>query len=273
MRRCVITLVAIAFCSSAVRADVTVTSTTTIEGSAPGMAGPGFTPRMVMRIKGLRARSDVEMNGHTQTSITDLAAKEIVVLSHTDKTAQVFGPGQLAAMTKPFVMPKIEASSKSTGESRAINGAQCDEYAVKMGMNLAEFSASPGMAPEAAAMLKDVRMVISGSMWVARSGPGVADFVAFQKAAADGSMAAAFGAVVPGMQSGGLESVMKALSSISGLPYVTELQLTVEGSGQMVEMLKQAGAMKIRNAVTAVSIDPIPDDQFVVPAGYKLVKQ
>ena len=42
-----------------------------------------------MRIKGLKARSDVDVNGQTQTSITDLGSKEIVVLQHGQKTAQV----------------------------------------------------------------------------------------------------------------------------------------------------------------------------------------
>lgn len=273
MRRWVSTLVIVALCSSGIVADVTVTSTVSIEGGAPGIPTGGMTPQMVTRIKGLKARSDVEVNGQTQTSITDLSTKQIIVLQHTQKTAQVYGPGALPIPVKPGAAPKIDASSKATGRSRTINGAACDEYEVKMSMALADFAASPGMPAQAAEMMKDVLMVISGSVWVAKSGPGVSDFTTFQKAAADANMAAAFGGVVPGMQSGGFERVLKAISAMPGLPHLTELQMNVEGAGQMVEAMRKMGTMKVKNAVTAVSADTIGDEQFQVPADYKVVKQ
>jgi hypothetical protein len=274
MKRWITTIAIIAFCSSVLHADVTVTSTMTVEGAAPGMAGPAKNPRMVMRIKGLKARADVETNGVTQTSITDLVAKQMVVLQHGQKTAQVYGTAGPAVSAMPkFKMPKIDASTKPTGRSRTISGAQCDEYAVTMAMNMADFSGAPGMGPEAAEMLKDVRMVIDGSMWIAKSGPGVSDFVAFQRAATEGNMAAAFGVVVPGQQAGGIDRLLKALSGTPGLPYLTELQLKVEGSGPMVDAMKQMGGMKVRNSVTSVSTEPISDDQFQIPADYKVVKQ
>jgi hypothetical protein len=272
MRRWVPTLAVIALCSSALRADVTVTSTVTIEGSAPGMAGGGMTPRMTMRIKGLRARSDVDVNGQMQTSITDLTTKQITVLQHAQRTAQIYGPGALPLPAQPGPPPKVEASSKPTGRSRPINGVPCDEYAIKMTMSMADFTASASMPPQAAEMMKDVLMVISGSVWVAKSGPGASDFAAFQRAAADSNMAAAFGGVVPGMQSGGIDRVLKAISAMPGLPHLTELQMNVEGTGQMVEAMRKMGTMKVRNAVTAVSTEAIPDDQFQVPADYKVVR-
>jgi hypothetical protein len=273
MKRWAPTLLILALCTSAIRADLTVTSTVSIEGAAPGMAGAGMTPQMTMRIKGLKARSDVEVNGQTQTSITDLTTKQITVLQHAQKTAQVYGPGAVPIPVKPGAAPKVDASSRATGRSRTINGVQCDEYAVKMSMNMADFAASPGMGAQTADMMKDVLMVISGSVWVAKAGPGVADFTAFQKAAAESNMAAAFGGVVPGMQSGGFDRVLKAISAMPGLPHLTELQMNVEGTGQMVEAMRKMGTMKVKNTVTAVSAETIPDDQFQVPADYKVIKQ
>lgn len=273
MRRWVPTLALVALCSSALGANVTVTSTVTIEGGAPGMAGGGKTPRMVMRIKGLKARSDVDVDGQKQTSITDLSTKQITVLQHAQKTAQVYGPGALPMPGTPGTVSDIQVSSKRTGRSRTINGASCDEYAIKMSMKMADFAASPSMPPQAAEMMKDVLMVVTGSVWVAGTGPGVADFVAFQKAAGEVNMAAAFGGVAPGAQAGGLERLLKALSAMPGLPHLTELQLQVEGTGPMVDAMRKMGGMKIRNAVTAVSTEPIADDQFQVPADYKVVSK
>ena len=271
MRRWAAVFAIVALCSSAVRADVTVTSTMTVEGTAPGMAGGGMSPKMVIRIKGLKARSDVDVGGQTQTSITDLAARQIVVLQHAQKTAQVYDSGSLPA-AKPGAAPKIDASSKPTGRSREIDGVPCDEYAIRMSMPMADFTGSANLPPQAAEMMKDVRMVISGSIWAAKSGPGVSDFVTFQKAASDANIGAAFGAVVPGMQSGGLERLLKSLAGMPGIPYLTELQMNVEGTGPMMDAMKQMGTMKIRNAVTSVSTDPIRDDQFQIPAGYTTVK-
>jgi hypothetical protein len=273
MRRWVTTLAIVALGSSSLVADVTVTSNVTIEGGAPGMGtGGNMSPRVTMKIKGLKARSDVDVNGQLQTSITDLPTKQIIVLQHAQKSAQVYGPGTMPAAAAAAA-GKIDASTKATGKSRTIGGVACDEYVLRMGMEMVDFAAAPGMPAQAAEMMKGVRMVITGSVWVAKCGAGVADFVAFQKAAANANMAVALGGVVPGMQAGGLDRLMKSLSEMPGIPYLSELQMNVEGTGPMVDAMKQMGTMKITSTVTEVSTTALGDDQFRIPADYKTIKQ
>jgi hypothetical protein len=48
--------------------------------------------------------------------------------------------------------------------------------------------------------------------------------------------------------------------------------MNIEGTGQMADMMKQMGSMKITTRVTAISTDALPDDLFTVPAGYTMVK-
>jgi hypothetical protein len=48
--------------------------------------------------------------------------------------------------------------------------------------------------------------------------------------------------------------------------------MTIEGTGQMAEMMKQMGAMKITQKVSSITTDAIADDMFKVPAGYTIVK-
>ena len=273
MKRWVSALVIVGLSAAPLTADVTVSSNVTIEGGVPGMAGPAgnTSPRMTMKIKGLKARSDVDVNGQLQTSITDLTTKQIVVLQHAQKTAQIYGPGSSPAPTSGGG-PKIEASSKATGKTRTIGGAPCDEFALRLAMDMSDFAASPGLPPQAVEMMKGVRMIVTGSIWVAKGGPGVADFVAFQQAAAKANMTAALAGMVPGMQAGGLERLMKSLSEMPGIPYQSDLQLDVEGTGPMVDAMKQMGGMKIKTTVTEVSTAPIADDQFQVPAGYQVAK-
>jgi hypothetical protein len=65
---------------------------------------------------------------------------------------------------------------------------------------------------------------------------------------------------------------MEAFSNAGGLPYLTEMNMTIEGGGDLAPMMKQFGDMKLTSRVTEVSTAPLPDDLFVVPAGYKVIK-
>ena len=49
--------------SAALRADVTITQTITMEGQAVAAMGQSIAPRVVMRIKGTKARTEVDANG------------------------------------------------------------------------------------------------------------------------------------------------------------------------------------------------------------------
>lgn len=275
MTRGLATLGAIVALSIPLAADVTVTSVVSMQAGGPAGAAMGnMAPRMTMRIKGLKARADIDMNGQTMSSITDLGAKQMILLRADQKTAQVLTADSMRGPNAPMTMPKIDATSKPTGRSQTINGVPCDEYDVAVKINMSEMSGSPQMPAEAAAMMKDVLMVMSGSVWVAKSGPGVADYAAFQKAASEADMAAMMGLgnAVPGMGAGGFDRLMSTFSGGSGLPYLTEMSMSFEGAGPMVEMMKQVGAMKMTNKVTEVSTAAIADDLFAVPPDYKIVK-
>jgi hypothetical protein len=83
-------------------------------------------------------------------------------------------------------------------------------------------------------------------------------------------MAAASGA--SGVNIPGMDKVMKAMSSLDGMSYLTEMTMTVEGTGQMADMMKQMGAMKITTRTTSVKTEAVSDDLFKVPEGYTITK-
>ena len=56
------------------------------------------------------------------------------------------------------------------------------------------------------------------------------------------------------------------------MAYLTEINLTVEGTGQMAEMMQQMGPMKVTTRVTSVNTDPVAEDLFKVPEGYTVIK-
>lgn len=121
-------------------------------------------------------------------------------------------------------------------------------------------------------MMQGVMMLMDGSLWVAKDAPGAGEYMKFQKAAAAGDMATAAlkasGVSVPGM-----DKLMKAMSSLEGLTYLTEMTIKIEGAGQVAEMMKQMGAMTVTTKVNSVTTDAISDDVFRVPEGYTVVKQ
>jgi hypothetical protein len=272
MKRSVALLALIALTAVPLRADVRVTSTTSLEGAFAAMMPGGAPPKVVMRIKGSKARADVDVGGQTMSTITDLAAKQVIVLNSAQKTAQFLSSGALPAGKLPVALPKIDATVKPTGRSQAISGVSCDEFSVSMSMSMGEMMAGSGQMPaEAAEMMKAIRLSMNGSMWVAKSGPGVAEYMTFQSAAAKGEMLSMMTAI-PGLSGSGLDRLMNAFASAGGMPYLTELTMTIQGNDQIAEVMKQQGPIKVTTKVTEVSTDPIPDDVFTTPADYKVIK-
>ena len=263
-------LAALALCAAPAGADVRVTSTTTIEGAVAGMMG-GMVPSMTTHIRGSKARTDIVMGTQKISTIMDVEAKEVILLNAAEMTARVVSAAAMPAMPEGFQMPKIDASLKATGQSKMIGDAQCQEHALSMTMSMADMAGSANVPPDAATMMKDLRILVNGSMWIAKSGPGVAEYAAFQTLSAKNSMSALMRAL-PGGGSGGLDRFMESFSNAGGLPYLTEMKMTIEGGGDMAAMIKQLGDMKLTSRVTEVSTAPLSDDLFKVPADYKIIK-
>jgi hypothetical protein len=269
MKRWLATIVVFALCSAVVRADVTIVQTTTMEGGMAAMGGANMSPKMTNRIKGMKSRSDVELPNVNASTITDLVAKQVVVLRHDQKTAQILGAAATIAPATTTV--KIDASVTPTGKSQVIDGIKCDEYTFATTMSMAEMT-GPQMPPDAAEMLKDLSIVMKGSMWVAKNVPGAAEYIAFQKALAKSELPSAAGKM-SGVNVPGMDKMMKAMAGVDGVGYMTVMDLTIAGgTGQMADMMRQMGAMRITTKVTSVSAEPLSDDLFKVPEGYTIVR-
>ena len=247
-----------------------MTSTTSIEGGLAAMMG-GLTPKVVMHIKGMKARADVDLGTQVVSTISDLTAKQFILLNSAQKTAQVMTPESLPAGKLPATLPKLDAVVKPTGKTQTIAGAACEEFSVAMTMSMAEMAGSGQMPPEATEMLKNIKIAMNGSVWIAKAGPGVAEYAAYQTASASGAMAALMGSV-PGLKGSGIDRLMGAFSAMNGLPYLSELAMTIEGNDKIAELMKSQGPIKLITKVTEVSTDPISEDLFKIPEGFKIVK-
>lgn len=294
MKRWLTTTLAVLVCSAVLRADVTIVQTTTVEGGMAAMAaqagGRSLSPTITTRIKGLKGRTDAENGTISVSTIIDLATRQLIVLHPEQKTATLITapvPGPAAASTSTsttttggtttgtppstITLPKIESSVTPTGKSQVIDGIKCDEFTFNTKMDMGEMTGSQ-VPPEAAAMMQGMMLMMEGSIWVAKEAPGMADYTAYQKAAASSDMAAAtLGA--SGINIPGMDKLMKAMSSVQGLAYLTEMTIKIEGTGQVAEMMRQMGPMKVISKVSSVKAEALADDLFKVPEGYTVVKQ
>lgn len=268
MKKMLVVGVMLAVGAASLSADVTVVQRMTMEGQAAAMMQGASLPTMTMRIKGRKSRSEMEMNGQTMTTIADLDSGQIIVLDAARKTATVTTAASMAEAMKHAPMPKIDMSIDATGKSQTIDGQACDEHAFSMAVGLGEMAGQMQMSPEAAETLKDVSIRMNGSFWVAKTAPGSAEFMAFTRAAVDSKLLAGMLGGIPGM-----DKMMEAASSLTGLPYLTRMTLTFEGSHPMVEMMKQMGGFTMEQRVQSVSTAPLSDDLFRIPEGYTVEKK
>ena len=271
MKRWVAVAVAVMLASAALRADVTVTQSVTMAGGPAAMAAGAPMPRVVTQIKGMKMRIESGVAGNTTVTLVDLATKQILMLNAADKTARALDSAS-TPVPKDTPVPEMESSFKATGQSKTIDAVACDEYAISMTMDMANMAGRGGqMPPEAAEMMKDMKMVMTGSSWLAKSGAGIAEFLTFQKGAVEAGLGGAMLGAMGGAGNG-LDKILKASATANGMPYLTEMTITIEGAGPMADMMKQMGSMTVTNKVTAISTDALSDDLFKVPADYKLVK-
>lgn len=255
-------------CSTSLRADITVTSVTTMEGAIAAMTG-GASPKMVMRIKGMKARSEIEAMGQTFTGLADLSTKQVFMLHPDDKTATVMNGG---SATASGAASKTDATFTPTGKSQVLGGVKCDEYTFTATIDLSQLDMTHQASAAAADMLKDLRLKMIGSVWTTKVGPAAAEYMEFQQLAVKAELASVLAGGMSGIAtSSGLD--LPALSSREGMPYLTEVNVSVEGTGPAADMMKQMGPMKITSTVTSVSTDPLPDDLFTLPSDFKIVKQ
>lgn len=267
MKKWVAALALVALALVPVHADLTLVQSMTMEGPAAAAMG-GQMPTITLRIKGNKARSEVQSPAMTVVAITDLTTKEVIILNSSTKTAQIITPGAGSANYKA---PKVDASYKPTGKSQTIDGQACEEHQFTMTLSMAEMGGQQ-MPPEAAAMMKDVKMAMAGSVWTAKSAPGAAEYTAYTQAALRSGIFAAMSGMQAG-SSGGMDKLMAAAASAPGVPYLTEITMTMEGTGPMVDAMKNMGPMKMVQKLTSISTDTVSDDLFKVPDGYKVEKK
>lgn len=269
MRKWIATAAIVAMTTAGLSADLMFVQTMTIEGAAAAMMGNAALPRMTMRIKGQKSRADIEMGGKTLSAIMDLSTRQLILLNTAAKTATVTSPDVGATGA---TIPKVDVSFKPTGKTQVLEGQTCNEHAIRIQMSMAEVTGGQ-LPPETTAAMKDVHMVMDGSIWIAPSAPGAAEYAAFTKAAMSSNLFGALTGMAAGQAAAGFDKLMEAAASAAGLPYLTDINMRFEGSGPMVEMMQKMGPIRMIQKTVTVSTDPIADSVFQIPEGFTTDKK
>jgi hypothetical protein len=246
MKRVVLVLVSCVFLASAAFADITVTTGVSIV--AANMTADGT---MTTYSKGTKFRADSSLASQNMSLIGDAAAKQQWTVNHVTKTIEPFNPSAMpAGMPMTFGDPKV--SVKPTGETKEILGRKCQGFNLDIAMPMTLSGES-------------ITMRMAGPVWVSNEGAGVAEYKASQKAFSDVGMSTS--PLAQGPQGKAMAEATKALAD-AGIVLEQQLKMSMEGTGQMAQMLGQAGSATITMKVTAISTDPVPDSKFALPEGY-----
>lgn len=259
MRKWFATVAILCFCSASLRADIRVTQSRTVSGPAAVMMPAEGLPKTTIRIKGMKARTDIDKYGETDTKLADVEAKHVLLLRARSTIAQV-----IASPSVPADGSWSDISLQPTGKSRMIGGVSCDEHTFTLSVAMASVP-NPHIPPEA---MKGVSMRMNGSVWIAKSAPGAAEWTTFIRAALNSRLLSA----ITGTGSDPWMDKLFEVAATAGIPYLIEMSRRYEGSGLMMPAMKDLGTMKMVQKVT-VSTEPIAADLFNLPAGYTVEKR
>lgn len=241
-------------------ADVTIKQTTSGKGMGAIAAGTSTT-----YIKGMKMRTDLETRGTVLTTIFDVENQKLYTFDSKKKTAEVWDMATFAGeLAKSVDASDMKATLKANGKKKDIAGKTASGYDLSVTVP-ATMGGEGGMA---------VTTDLKGPMWIVKDAPGAADYMAFYKAAAEkgwifSDPKAAKGA--PG-QAKAMAEMHRQLAA-AGLPYETEMNISMSGEGPMAAVMARMGAMSMTTTVSSVDTASLDDSLFAPPAGYKLVSK
>jgi hypothetical protein len=254
-------LVALGIAACATTASADVKMVTQMSGKMMGRNPSGET---VTYIKGARMRTDQTMGGNQLSTIMDVDAGELISINHKNKEVEIWNIAELAKTMQGSGVSASGVDVKITpnGATKEIAGykASGHDMIVSVRAQMAE-----GMA---------MTVTISGPAYLSTDAPGVKDYASFYEAAADkgfffGDPRAA--KAQPG-NAKGMMALYRTMAE-KGIPLESRQVIKLSGDGPMAGMFAKMGGGEINSTVSSISAEPLSDDVFAVPAGYKVKRQ
>jgi len=249
----------IGLASAAAHADVTVTTQTSGKASFLNVGGEGLN-----YIKGKRQRSDSMVGGRNVALIIDIDNMRFVDLDEKKKVATITPLASIADELQKVGVGAMDATLTKTSQTRTIAGYPCTVHDIKVNMPFNP-TGNPGDG-------MDLIMVMSGTVCLSTAAPGLADYQAFYRAAADSGFI--FGnpmatkSPTGAAQAKAYAELTKKMAA-AGMALESHVTITARGDNPMAGMFAKLAASDITTTVTKIETGEIAADRFEIPAGYK----
>ncbi len=245
---------------TAAHADVTITTQTSGNAAFIDVGGEG-----VNRFKGKRQRSDQSMGKHRQALIIDIDNRRFVDLDDKKKSARVTPLDSIADELQKVGVGTLEATLIKTAQTKTVAGHSCTVHDLRVAMPFSP-TGNPGDG-------MDLTMVLTGTACLATNVPGLADYQAFYRAAADSGFI--FGDP-RGVKAPSGAAQAKAYAALTrkmtdaGMALESNVRISAEGSNSMAGMFAKAVKSEITTIVTKIEVGDLPAADFDIPEGYKV---
>jgi len=259
MKRSSWLLAAVAAGSMAAHADVTV-NTTTSGKALINVSGDG-----VNLIKGHRMRTDTVMGSRTVSLIVDIDNKQFVEIDDKKKTVTVTPLASIADSLAKVGTGTMEATLTKTSQTKQVAGLPCTVHDISVKIPFSPTGHSgDGM---------DMVMALSGTVCLSTAAPGLADYQAYYRAAADSGFIFASPATTKSPAGAASAKAYAALTNkmaSAGMALESQVHIGAEGSGPMAGIFSKLASGDITTTITKIQPGDVPADKFEIPAGYKV---
>ncbi|HET7810206.1 MAG TPA: hypothetical protein VFL16_06490 [Steroidobacteraceae bacterium] len=259
MKRSSLLLAAMAAGSMAAHADVTV-NTTTSGKALINISGDG-----VNLIKGHRMRTDTVVGSRTVSLIVDIDNKQFVEIDDKKKTVTITPLASIADNLAKVGTGTLEATLTKTAQTKQVAGLPCTVHDISVKIPFSPTGNSgDGM---------DMVMALSGTVCLSTAAPGLADYQAYYRAAADSGFIFASPATTKSPAGAASAKAYAALTNkmaSGGMALESQVHIGAEGSGPMAGIFSKLAAGDITTTVTKIEPGEVPADKFEIPAGYKV---
>ena len=249
----------IGLASAAAHADVSVTTTTSGKASFVNVGG-----EQLNLIKGKRQRSDSTMSGKAMSLIVDIDNMRFVDLNDAKKTATVTPLASIADDLQKVGVGTMSATLTKTSQTKTVAGYPCTVHDIKVNM---PFSPT-GKTGEG----MDMILVLSGTVCLSTTAPGLVDYQAFYKAAADSGFIFGNPALAKnptGAATAKAYAEFTKKMAAAGMALESHVTISATGDSPMAGLFSKAAASDITTTVTKIETGDIAADKFEIPAGYK----
>lgn len=253
---------ALAACATA-HADVTVNTTTSGKASIMNVGGDGAN-----YIKGKRMRTDSMVGGRSVSLIIDIDNLRFVELDDKKKSATITPLASIADELAKVGVGAMQATLTKTAQSKTVSGMSCTVHDIRVTLPFTPVG-EPGQG-------MDMNMVLSGTVCLSASAPGLADYQGFYRAAADSGFIFGNPAVAKSptgaAQARAYAGLTKKMAE-AGMALESHVTISAIGDNPMSAMMGKLAASDITTVVTKVEVGDVPADRFDVPVGYKVKTQ